>query len=123
MTREDIIRMQWVGLTEEEVQDSYNKDYQAQTRAIEQLLKEKNVDRQERGCVMFYGQCWGCGERWGLGTKSTCKCNEIPEDYLRRNLKHTLLMLVRRSGDSRDVKDFVDALDMYIETKLKEKNT
>ena len=33
---------QWVGLTEEEVQDSYNKDYQAQTRAIEQLLKEKN---------------------------------------------------------------------------------
>ena len=122
MTREDIIRMQWVGLTEEEVQDSYNKDYQAQTRAIEQLLKEKNVDRQERGCVMFYGQCWGCGERWGLGTKSTCKCNETPEDYLRKNLKHTLLMLVRRSGDSRDVKDFVDALDMYIETKLKEKN-
>ena len=113
---------QWVGLTEEEVQDSYNKDYQAQTRAIEQLLKEKNVDRQERGCVMFYGQCWGCGERWGLGTKSTCKCNETPEDYLRRNLKHTLLMLVRGSGDSRDVKDFVDALDMYIETKLKEKN-
>ena len=33
---------QWVGLTEEEVQDSYNRDYQAQTRAIEQLLKEKN---------------------------------------------------------------------------------
>ena len=32
----------WVGLTEEEVQDSYNRDYQAQTRAIEQLLKEKN---------------------------------------------------------------------------------
>jgi hypothetical protein len=23
---------------------------------------------------MFYGQCWECGERWGLGTASTCKC-------------------------------------------------
>ena len=39
---------QWVGLTEEEVQDSYNKDYQAQTRAIEQLLKEKNVDGMQQ---------------------------------------------------------------------------
>lgn len=25
---------------------------------------------------MFYGQCWKCGERWGLGTASTCKCPE-----------------------------------------------
>ena len=32
----------WVGLTLEEVQDSYNADYQAQTRAIEAKLKEKN---------------------------------------------------------------------------------
>ena len=23
---------------------------------------------------MFYGQCWKCGERWELGTASTCKC-------------------------------------------------
>ncbi len=23
---------------------------------------------------MFYGQCNACGERWGLGTASTCKC-------------------------------------------------
>ena len=23
---------------------------------------------------MFYGQCWKCGERWALGTASTCKC-------------------------------------------------
>ena len=33
---------QWVGLEIEEVQDSYNSDYQAQTRAVEKLLKEKN---------------------------------------------------------------------------------
>lgn len=23
---------------------------------------------------MFYGQCWKCGERWSLGTASTCTC-------------------------------------------------
>ena len=23
---------------------------------------------------MFYGQCWKCGERWELGTASTCTC-------------------------------------------------
>jgi hypothetical protein len=26
---------------------------------------------------MFYGQCWKCGERWELGTASTCKCPDI----------------------------------------------
>jgi len=33
---------EWVGLTLEEVQDSYNPDYQAQTRAIEAKLRSKN---------------------------------------------------------------------------------
>jgi hypothetical protein len=32
----------WVGLEIEEVQDSYNADYQAQTRAVEAKLKERN---------------------------------------------------------------------------------
>jgi hypothetical protein len=26
---------------------------------------------------MFYGQCNKCGERWGLGTVSTCKCPDL----------------------------------------------
>lgn len=34
---------QWAGLEIEEVQDSYNSDYQAQTRAVEKLLKERNT--------------------------------------------------------------------------------
>ena len=34
---------EWVGLTQEEVEDSYNSDYKAQTRAIEAKLKEKNT--------------------------------------------------------------------------------
>jgi hypothetical protein len=33
----------WQGLEIEEVQDSYNADYQAQTRAIEAKLKERNT--------------------------------------------------------------------------------
>ena len=32
----------WVGLTQEEIEDSYNADYKAQTRAIEAKLKERN---------------------------------------------------------------------------------
>jgi hypothetical protein len=26
---------------------------------------------------MFYGQCNACGERWELGTASTCKCPDL----------------------------------------------
>ncbi len=33
----------WQGLEIEEVQDSYNSDYQAQTRAVEAKLKERNT--------------------------------------------------------------------------------
>jgi hypothetical protein len=33
----------WVGLTDEEVKDSYNADYQAQTRAVQAKLKDKNT--------------------------------------------------------------------------------
>jgi len=36
----------WVGLTQEEIEDSYNADYKAQTRAIEAKLKEKNEQIQ-----------------------------------------------------------------------------
>ena len=33
---------------------------------------------------MFYGHCWDCGQRWELGTASTCVCPELqlePVDY------------------------------------------
>ena len=35
-------RRTWVGLTQEEIEDSYNADYKVQTKAIEAKLKEKN---------------------------------------------------------------------------------
>ena len=31
---------------------------------------------------MFYGQCWKCGERWELGTASTCKCKGDDDDIM-----------------------------------------
>lgn len=40
---DDLSIKSWVGLTQEEIEDSYNADYKAQTRAIERLLKEKNT--------------------------------------------------------------------------------
>lgn len=38
-----LTRPKWVGLTQEEVEDSYNADYKVQTKTIEALLKEKNT--------------------------------------------------------------------------------
>jgi hypothetical protein len=40
----------WVGLEIEEVQDSYNSDYQAQTRAVEAKLKERNTTHEAPKC-------------------------------------------------------------------------
>ena len=42
---------------------------------------------------MFYGQCWKCGERWSLGTASTCKC---PEELPAYTFKPTKPVLVHR---------------------------
>jgi hypothetical protein len=39
---------------------------------------------------MFYGQCWKCGERWELGTASTCTCVEEPKRPITELLKEAL---------------------------------
>ena len=36
------LTLEWVGLTQEEIEDSYNADYKVQTKAIEAKLKDKN---------------------------------------------------------------------------------
>ena len=41
--REYIEQRTWVELTQEEIEDSYNADYKAQTRAIENKLRSKNT--------------------------------------------------------------------------------
>ena len=50
---------------------------------------------------MFYGQCWKCGERWELGTASTCKCpDEEPVKFaLKENNDSTEVLRVTPEGD------------------------
>ncbi len=66
---------------------------------------------------MFYGQCWKCGERWSLGTASTCKCpDETPQ--------RTWVGLTKEEFQEA-VEGLEDLEDCWvaIEAKLKEKNT
>ncbi len=68
---------------------------------------------------MFYGQCWKCGERWGLGTASTCKC---PDETPKREwvgLTNDEIFEIHKQVDSMQYLTFGHA----IEAKLKEKNT
>jgi hypothetical protein len=72
---------------------------------------------------MFYGQCWKCGERWALGTASTCKC---PDETPKREW-------VGLTGDEmkKTWYEMQNIMGWYsfeeiakaIEAKLKEKNT
>ena len=50
---------------------------------------------------MFYGQCWKCGERWELGTASTCKCpDEEPVKFaFRENNDPTEVLRVTPEGE------------------------
>ena len=63
---------------------------------------------------MFYGQCWKCGERWALGTASTCKC---PDETPKRKW-------VGLTNEERaDCWETIPELAMRkVEAKLKEKN-
>ena len=66
---------------------------------------------------MFYTQCWKCGERWNLGTASTCTCE--PEQSQRTWVGLT----------DEEIKDILDCgrgglVDIKkTEAKLKDKNT
>jgi hypothetical protein len=67
--------------------------------------------------IMFYAQCWKCGERWGLGTASTCKCpDETPQHTWQGLTDEDIALIDWESLVTR--KDCVRA----IEAKLKEKN-
>jgi hypothetical protein len=65
---------------------------------------------------MFYGQCWKCGERWALGTASTCKC---PDETPKRKWVGLTDEDEIDWEEGGNLKDLVKA----IEAKLKEKNT
>ena len=66
---------------------------------------------------MFYGQCWECGERWNLGTASTCTCE--PEQPQRTWVGLT-------DAEVMDIAFNFDVPSLVVRTaeaKLKEKNT
>jgi hypothetical protein len=64
---------------------------------------------------MFYGQCWKCGERWNLGTASTCTCEP---DQLQR----TWVGLTEDEAFACKGRDYFETYKA-IEAKLKDKNT
>ena len=64
---------------------------------------------------MFYGQCWKCGERWNLGTASTCTCE--PEQSQR-----PWVGLTEDEAFACKGRDYFETYKA-IEAKLKEKNT
>jgi hypothetical protein len=73
---------------------------------------------------MFYGQCNKCGERWELGTASTCTCvtkrewqgltDEEKSEIYNRN--YNLYAHDMHIGD-------FFLIQQAVEAKLKEKNT
>ena len=66
---------------------------------------------------MFYGQCNACGERWGLGTASTCTCPQ-PDRWV--GLTEEEIDELARTMIKSDKS--VNWLVAAIEAKLKEKN-
>ena len=65
---------------------------------------------------MFYGQCWKCGERWALGTASTCKClDETPQRTWVGLTDEEIQYCVELKNP--------EAIAEEVEAKLKEKNT
>jgi hypothetical protein len=82
---------------------------------------------------MFYGQCNACGERWELGTASTCKCpkpdrwvgltDEEIEDEWERLTGHNIFGGDRSAGRTMFLSpDEVIHYTQAIEAKLKERN-
>lgn len=69
---------------------------------------------------MFYGQCWKCGERWNLGTASTCTCEpEQPQHTWVGLTDDEITDIWAGSSPYYHEDDFARA----VEAKLKEKNT
>ena len=69
---------------------------------------------------MFYGQCWKCGERWNLGTASTCTCE--PEQPQRTWAGLTNEEIKKIVGSDRYTDLLLEVVN-FVEAKLKEKNT
>jgi hypothetical protein len=69
---------------------------------------------------MFYGQCNACGERWELGTASTCKCPQ-PDRWVGLT-DEEIKEIIGPWGDT-PIKGYTRKLFDRIEAKLKAKNS
>jgi hypothetical protein len=69
---------------------------------------------------MFYGECYKCGERWELGTGSTCKC-EAAIKWV--GLTDEEIKALASWWPSYDQMPALMTLARDIENSLKEKNT
>jgi len=73
---------------------------------------------------MFYGQCNVCGERWELGTASTCKCPQ-PDRWVGLTEEQTQALYDRYAvyqeygAEDSGWFDFARAIEAW----LREKNT
>jgi hypothetical protein len=73
---------------------------------------------------MFYGQCNACGERWSLGTASTCKCPQ-PDRWVGLTEEQTQALYDRYAvyqeygAEDSGWFDFARAIEAW----LREKNT
>lgn len=73
---------------------------------------------------MFYGQCNACGERWELGTASTCKCPQ-PDRWVGLTEEQTQALYDRYAvyqeygAEDSGWFDFARAIEAW----LREKNT
>jgi len=68
---------------------------------------------------MFYGQCNVCGERWELGTASTCKCPK-PDKWVGLT-DEEIKEIIGPWGDT-PIKGYTRKLFDRIEAKLRSKN-
>ena len=72
---------------------------------------------------MFYGQCWKCGERWGFGTASTCKCPDETTQHDWVGLTDEEIRLQWSGFWVAECHPWAIEFARAIEAKLKEKNT
>ena len=59
---------------------------------------------------MFYGQCWKCGERWGLGTAPTCKCKGDDDDTMCYRSELEAAVKAEREACAKVCEDFYQGL-------------
>lgn len=74
---------------------------------------------------MFYGQCNDCGERWELGTASTCTCPQ-PDRWVGltdEEIEHCCHEADSKAKDHPKTWKWTEAFARAIEAKLRERNT